>query len=179
MTRHLLEHGYRRIAFVNGQRRDNDRVQRREQGYLQAMREAGLPSRIENLTEDAIHVVDGAVALSRILAADPTTDAVFCTNDILAVGALMECRRQGLSVPDQFGVAGFHDIELAATTQPSLTTVRAPAYDIGRCAADLLIGRRLAPAGRSPRPSFRLRSCPEVRPAASDAVSVGKEGRKR
>ena len=141
MTRHLLECGYRRIAFVNGQRRDNDRVQRREQGYLQALREAGLPSRIENLTADAIHVVDGAAALARILAADPKTDAVFCTNDILALGALSECRHRGLSVPDQFGVAGFHDIELAATTQPSLTTVRAPAYDIGRCAADLLLGR--------------------------------------
>ena len=141
MTRHLLACGYRRIAFINGQRRNNDRVQRREQGYVHALREAGLPHRIETLTDDAVHVADGAAALSRIVEADPATDAVFCTNDILAIGALQECRRRGLSVPEQFGVAGFHDIEFAAAAQPALTTVRAPAYDIGRQAALSLLAR--------------------------------------
>jgi LacI family gluconate utilization system Gnt-I transcriptional repressor len=141
MTRHLLDCGYRRIAFINGQRQNNERVQRREAGYIQAMREAGLPIRIETLTGNSVHFDDGALALSRILDEDPRTDAVFCTNDVFAIGALMECRRRRIAVPKQFGIAGFHDLDIGTAVQPALTTVRVPAYRIGWEAAGLVLGR--------------------------------------
>jgi LacI family transcriptional regulator, gluconate utilization system Gnt-I transcriptional repressor len=151
MTRHLLACGYRRIAFINGQRQNNERVQRREAGYKQALREAGLPHRIETLTGNSVHFSDGAAALSRILDEDRKVDAVFCTNDIFAIGALLECRRRGLIVPDQFGVAGFHDLEIGAAMQPALTTVRAPAYRIGWEAARLVLGRLSGEIKDTPR----------------------------
>jgi LacI family gluconate utilization system Gnt-I transcriptional repressor len=141
MTRHLLDCGYRRIAFINGQRQNNERVQRREAGYVQAMREAGLAHRVETLSGNSVHVSDGRDALRHILDDRPDTDAIFCTNDIFAIGALTECRRRGISVPDQFGVAGFHDLEGGAAIQPALTTVRVPAYRIGWEAAGLILGR--------------------------------------
>ncbi|KEQ05418.1 hypothetical protein GV67_04580 [Pseudorhizobium pelagicum] len=68
----------------------------------------------------------------------PDADCVFCQNDDLALGALFEAQRLGLSVPD-FGICGYNDLGFAAYTQPALTTVRVPRFDMGYRAVDILI----------------------------------------
>lgn len=141
MTRYLIGCGYRRIAFINGQRAGNERVQRREQGYRRAMTEAGLPCHVEVVRGDTVRLQDGSAALARILDANPGVDAAFAANDIFAAGALHEAVARGLEVPGRFGVAGFHDLEIASAVTPALTTVRAPAYGIGHHAAKLLLDR--------------------------------------
>lgn len=141
ITRYLVACGYRRIGFIVGQRRHNERAQRREQGYLAALKESGLPHFIECIEGEAVRMEDGQLALSRMLDAHPEVDAVFCTNDIFAIGALLECNRRERRVPHEFGIAGFHDLEAARFVSPELTTVRAPSYLIGKNAADLLLAR--------------------------------------
>jgi LacI family gluconate utilization system Gnt-I transcriptional repressor len=71
----------------------------------------------------------------------PDAEALFCGGDLVAVGALFECQRRGLRVPEDFGIAGFDDIDLAAYVQPGLTTVRLPHPQIGARAAELLLDR--------------------------------------
>lgn len=77
--------------------------------------------------------------LRRVLELHPDCDSVFCCNDDLALGALFECQRQGISVPGRMAIAGFNDLSWAACATPSITTVVTPRYDIGYQSAELLI----------------------------------------
>jgi LacI family transcriptional regulator, galactose operon repressor len=67
--------------------------------------------------------------------------AVFCANDLMAIGAIDALREAGLSVPEDVAVAGFDDVDAATIVHPPLTTVVNPAYDIGACAGQLLVSR--------------------------------------
>jgi LacI family transcriptional regulator len=85
----------------------------------------------------------GHEAMRQILARRPRThpDAVFCANDLMAIGAIEALREAGLAVPADVAVAGFDDVDAATIVHPSLTTVVNPAYDIGVSAGKLLISR--------------------------------------
>ena len=145
---HLHRCGYRRIAFVCGPLDNNERAKRRRKGYLGAVQRLDLPAdRIVVLPAPA-SVRSGADGFAALLERWPDSDCVFCSSDIIAVGALFECQRRGWPVPDRIGLAGFLGLDLAAETVPPLTTVKVPRYDTGRQAAALLL-RRLA--GETPR----------------------------
>lgn len=80
-------------------------------------------------------------ALRALLNQRADVDALFCTSDMLAVGALFECQRRGLAVPGRLAIAGFEDMEIAGYVRPPLTTLRIPRREIGRRAGDLLLQR--------------------------------------
>jgi LacI family gluconate utilization system Gnt-I transcriptional repressor len=83
--------------------------------------------------------------LRELQALEPGLDAVFCNNDVLALGVLFEAMAQRLAVPHALGIAGFNDIDIIAAAEPSLTSVRTHRYEIGRRAvAELLaeLGQR-------------------------------------
>ncbi|MGL4197755.1 MAG: substrate-binding domain-containing protein, partial [Allorhizobium sp.] len=75
-------------------------------------------------------------------------DAAFCHNDDIALGVLFECQRRGLSVPRDFGICGFNDLDYAGFAFPAITSVRVPRYEIGYRAVDMII--RAAGSGASP-----------------------------
>lgn len=137
-TRFLLSKGYRRVGLLGG--RMDVRSKRRRDGYVEAMHEAGLldPALIvsEELSTD---VALGCRLFGELLKRAPDLDAVLCQNDDLALGALFECRRRGIGVPEEFGICGFNNLDFAAFTEPGLTTVHVPRYEIGYRAADMLI----------------------------------------
>jgi LacI family gluconate utilization system Gnt-I transcriptional repressor len=87
--------------------------------------------------------------LLALLQREPGVDALFCGSDVLALGALLECERQGIRVPDQLAIAGFDDLDIAKHVTPALTTVRIPSREIGHGAAEMLLarlmGRRVSP----------------------------------
>ncbi len=137
LTRHLIERGYRRIGFIAAQL--DERTIKRGDGYRQALRDAALyDANREILVPDPSTVALGAELLSRLLKAAPDCDAVFCCNDDLAYGAIYQCQRQGIAIPQRLAVAGFNDLPQSAWMVPSLTTIRTPRYDIGFEAATLL-----------------------------------------
>jgi len=141
MTLHLARRGYRRIAYIGRTRDSSVRARERLDGYRAGLRECAQPA-AEGITREVSGWTAAAgAALVDILGEDPAVDAVFCGAGVLAVGALMECQRQGWPVPQRLAIAGFDDSELAANTVPPLTSLRIPRYDIGRKAAELLLGR--------------------------------------
>jgi LacI family gluconate utilization system Gnt-I transcriptional repressor len=141
MTRYLAERGYCRIAFVSGPSATNERARRREVGYRRALEELGLPVLpIATIGEpSAPRLEDGAAVLDSILSHKP--DAIFFTSDIYAVGAILAATERGLNVPEQLGVAGFHDLPIARVVRPGLTTVHVPAHEIGARAGETILVR--------------------------------------
>lgn len=137
ITRHLLDRGYRRIAFLGAQL--DERTLKRADGYRAALREAGLydPAR-EVLVPDPSTIALGAELIGRLLAVAPDCDAVFCCNDDLAYGAIFQCQRRGIHVPRQLAVCGFNDLPPSAWMNPSVTTIATPRYRVGFEAASLL-----------------------------------------
>lgn len=147
MVRHLGELGYRKIALVSAPVTDNDRADNRVKGYRRAVHEFGLVEDRRLERQASFSLRNGAEALIDLLAEHDGIDAVFFANDILAAGGLLECQRRGIRVPDDLGVAGFDDVDLAAETVPGLTTVRIPRYEIGARAAAMILE---SIAGREP-----------------------------
>lgn len=136
ITSHLVEAGYRRIGFLGA--RMDPRTQRRLEGYRAALIEADLydPRRITT-TPASSSVSLGRDLLRDLLARMPDTDAVFCNNDDLALGALFECQRAALTVPTSIGIAGFNDLEMMEAAYPALTSIRTPRYEIGQRALQM------------------------------------------
>ena len=146
MTRYLIEKGHKRIAFLGAQL--DERTLSRAAGYRQAMEEAGLAdTRLEVMVPDPSSIALGAELLGRILAQAPDCDAIFCCNDDLAHGAIYQCQRRGIVVPEQLAICGFNDLPASAWMKPSVTTISTPRYRIGFEAATLL---RNVIAGRAP-----------------------------
>ncbi|KQW31316.1 GntR family transcriptional regulator [Rhizobium sp. Root274] len=146
-TRHLINEGYRRIGLLGGGW--DSRSLRRLEGYKAVMEAEGLFDQALVLSIDSYTSVGlGAHLLERLLSACPDADAAFCHSDDLALGALFECQRKGLRIPQDFGICGFNDFDYAGVAYPSLTSVRLPRYEIGYRAADMLI--RATGGGRQP-----------------------------
>ena len=137
MTRYLIDKGHKRIGFVGAQL--DERTLSRAAGYRSAMQEAGLlDERLELMVPDASSIALGAELLGRMLAQAPDCDAVFCCNDDLAHGAIYQCQRRGIAVPEQLAICGFNDLPASAWMIPSVTTISTPRYRVGFEAATLL-----------------------------------------
>jgi LacI family gluconate utilization system Gnt-I transcriptional repressor len=146
VTRLIARYGTR-VANLSGVMAGNDRMRDRRRGFLEAMRDAGAPVPAERLAEVPISMDGGRAGIRQLLAGRPR--AVFCSSDVLAAGALLECQRQGLAVPADIAIAGYDDLDIAAHLRPSLTTVRVPRFGIGERAAQMIDD---ALAGRPVRP---------------------------
>src|SRR5665647_1909030 len=137
-TRHLIELGHRRIAFLAG-RPDLESSRQREAGFRQALSEAGIevdPSlvRMSDYRRDAAH----QPAIELLSRPDRPT-AIFAGNDLSAIGTMEAAQEMGLDVPGDVSVIGFDDIPEAARTTPPLSTVRQPIQQMGSAAVELLI----------------------------------------
>jgi DNA-binding LacI/PurR family transcriptional regulator len=131
----LVEGGRTRIATIMGLP-DTEVGQARHRGYLDALASGGLtPYAVE--TGD-FTVAGGAAAMRALLDARPGLDAVVVANDNMAAGALTVLRERGYRVPDDVAVVGFDDLEIAARTDPPLTTVHQPVRALGREMARML-----------------------------------------
>lgn len=138
MTNAFIDSAKRHIAFFGSM--DDPRDISRFRGVERALAVRGLTP---------VHIVPHAissVALGRQLfqqlrQSHPETDAIFCTNDDLAVGVLLECQSQRIAVPQEIAIAGFHGLELGRARLEKLASVVTPRYEIGRAAGDALIKR--------------------------------------
>lgn len=141
LTRHLIDRGYRRIGFASPPWRHNDRARARRRGYIAALADAGLAVSERRIVETPLGFREGGEALRALLERDKRLDACFLAGDVLAAGALFECHRSGRRVPDDMGIAGFDDQDIASATSPQITTVHVPRQEIGRIAAEMILAR--------------------------------------
>jgi LacI family transcriptional regulator len=137
-TRYLLELGHRRVAFIGGTEGPG---RRRMAGYRRALEQAGIAFRPDLAALGGWNRHGGSTAMQKLLAIAEPPSAVFCANDLMAIGALDAMREQGLSVPEDLAIVGYDDIDAAAMVNPPLTTVANPAYEVGEAAGRLLLDR--------------------------------------
>jgi LacI family transcriptional regulator, gluconate utilization system Gnt-I transcriptional repressor len=134
---HLIAQGFKRIGFVGAQM--DPRMQRRLQGYRDAMKAASLfDPRTIVTTPVPTTVTLGGTLLADLLLRTPDVEAVACVNDDIALGVLFECQRRHISVPDEMAIVGFNDLEFMAAAVPSLTSVRTNRYEMGRSAVTMV-----------------------------------------
>ncbi|MDX6262886.1 MAG: hypothetical protein QOH84_4574 [Kribbellaceae bacterium] len=140
-TTHLISIGRRRIAAIGvGGGAGTGAVRRK--GYRKALKAAGLPlDPALELGGTGYHREDGAASMRELLALPEPPDAVFCFNDLLALGALRTLAEAGLSVPGDVAVVGFDDIEDGRYHSPSLTTISADKEWLAENAVGLLLDR--------------------------------------
>lgn len=140
---HLIGLGRRRIAALGHQPFETGATaQLRTGGYRQALEAAGLPYDRRFVAQaQHFHLEDGAEAMRKLLALAKPPDAVFCYNDLLAVGAIRTLLRAGVKVPDDMAVVGFDDIEEGRYLTPSLTTISPDKRAIASLAVEQLFKR--------------------------------------
>jgi LacI family transcriptional regulator len=136
---YLVSLDHRRIGLICGRTEVNDRAIDRRQAYEDALADAGLEVDPQLICERDFDFLEGRAALRRLMQLRRPPSAIFCANDIQAVGALSECQDMGIAVPDQLSIVGFDDMAMAQYTNPKLTTIRVPASDMGRRAAQSLV----------------------------------------
>jgi LacI family transcriptional regulator len=136
---HLLEAGHYELVFINGPTQLAQCADRLA-GVRNALADAGLPaSALTVIPVERLDVPAGRDAGARLLGLPRRPTAVFCANDLLALGVLQTVFAAGVRVPQDMAIVGYDDIEFAAAAAVPLTSVRQPAFRIGATAAELLI----------------------------------------
>ncbi len=138
VVRHLIRLGHRRIAYV-GDRFGHQSDTERSSGYRCALEEAGIEFLPELVSHGDGRPEGGQQAMVRLLTLTRRPTAVFCYNDMTALGAIWQIRACGLRIPDDLSVAGFDDLFLSQYLDPPLTTVRQPMQQMGRMAMETLL----------------------------------------
>jgi DNA-binding LacI/PurR family transcriptional regulator len=131
----LSERGYEKIAFLGGPSTATS-TQDRLRGFRQSLKRAGLAA-VSVVYGASYSHQSGSEQMRKLL--DEDIDAVFCGDDILAMGAIDACREAGVGVPEQVGIIGFNDFAMAAWPAYRLTTIRQPISEIIVNAVDLVL----------------------------------------
>lgn len=145
-AQHLIKSGHQNIGFLSGPPASYSGAGRRR-GFLTALQEAGI-----DLVDDWVRpcqpsVEGGSEAARALLTTNPQLTALFCFNDLVAVGALQACKELKRRIPQDLAIVGHDDIPVAAMVSPALTTCRVPRYELGARAVNALLER--------------LRDCPD------------------
>jgi len=139
-TRHLLDLGHCRIGYIAGPS-DLTPSAERITGYRQALEEAGIPVDKALILKGDFQYESGYQAARQLLEMDDPPAAIFACNDLMAVGAISAAVELGRKVPADLSVVGFDDVRLASFTNPPLTTIVQPKYEMGVVAATMLLER--------------------------------------
>ena len=136
LVRALASQGYRRFGYIGGTTARDTRGSQRRSGFLRTVEELGLgPGRAISFGVPPISMEQGGQAIVSLLERWPDTEVVLCVSDLSAFGAIMECKRRGMRVPEDIAIAGFGDYEISSICHPSITTINVDCYGIGRQAA--------------------------------------------
>lgn len=137
-TKHLIEQGYQRIAHLAGPSGldiTNDRMN----GYRKAHEEAGMEVDEDLIIMDQASNESEAYTAIYDLLKSKNPDGLFASNDLAAMGAIKAAQKYGKNVPIDFGVVGFSNWQFTALTNPSISTIEQPGFEIGQHAAELLL----------------------------------------
>ncbi len=137
-VRHLRELGRRKIATITGMtyiRPGRDRLT----GYRDEIAKLRLPQNSDYIQSGDFYEPSGFTAMERLLALADRPDAVFCANDMMAVGAIGAAKVAGLKVPEDIAVIGFDDAPFAAAFSPAISTIRQDKVGLGRAAGEQLM----------------------------------------
>ncbi|MDI6642259.1 MAG: LacI family DNA-binding transcriptional regulator [Elusimicrobiota bacterium] len=135
---HLINSGCKKIFFINGID-TNLNSQHRLEGYQLALAKNKIPFDPSLVLCADFDQTKAYYLMKEFLSSDSSVDAVFCANDLMAIGAICAIKEKGLRIPEDIQVVGFDDIDLAVYFDPPLTTVRQPLFEMGKKAIELLL----------------------------------------
>lgn len=138
-TRHLIDLKHQRIGMITNASLEYTSARERRQGFIYALQEAGLPFDETFFREGAYTPASGFTAMNELLENEIYPTAVFVASDVVAIGAVQAIKNHHLRIPEDISIIGFDDIPMAAFIDPPMTTIRLPAYEIGREAGESLI----------------------------------------
>lgn len=165
-TRHLVEIGRRRVAFVSDI--TNLATRQRLEGYRSALIDGGLPLDQKLVGAVPVKTNDTAAVTRDLLASKPYPDAIFFGNDLRALEGMQVIKEKGLRIPDDIAVVGFDDLPMARLADPPLTTIRQDGEKLGRVAAELYLEQvALSPDERRFQPQSRMLPVEMVRRASA------------
>jgi len=137
-TQHLIEQGAKRIAHIGGPL--NLKIyQKRLDGYLDAMKKAGLAVDDSMLIHNSLTRTDGTNAVKKLFSQKVKPDAIFCANDTTALSAIIYFNEHAIKVPDDVLIVGFSNEPFSEVVTPSISTIRQPGFEMGQKAASLII----------------------------------------
>lgn len=142
-AKHLAELGHKRVGFIAGPSTFRSTHERRA-GFEEGLKERGLTLPENFVMQGAYTFESGVACAAALLKLKQRPTAIFAANDEMAAGVLQAARRAGIDVPGQLSVVGFDDFQIASVVWPPLTTVRSPTREIGRMAAQKLMGLEMA-----------------------------------
>ncbi|HET8913325.1 MAG TPA: substrate-binding domain-containing protein [Ktedonobacteraceae bacterium] len=139
-AKHLLEGGHTRIGFVHGPSGIRQIADRRR-GVIRAVKMAGLnpEQAIVDIAVRTQSAREGEECVERLLNFENRPTAVFCANDLLALGLMRGLIKCGISIPEDMALVGYDDVEFASVLATPLTSIRQPKYELGRMATELLL----------------------------------------
>ncbi len=140
-TEHLIQQGYKKILHIAGPY-NLDITRQRKMGHKKALEDHGLTYEPGLIIQDEISTDEEhtkRLTLDFLKNAEYMPDAIFANNDITALGAIMAIKELGLKVPDDIGVVGFSNWQFTSMTEPTISTISQPGFQMGQEAARLLI----------------------------------------
>jgi Transcriptional regulators len=140
LTEYLIHKGHHQIAFVKVSldiRNANDRLE----GFRAAMKIYNLPVAKELILDGDFTPESGQAAFKKLLSSGTLPSAIICANDLMAMGVLSEIKNAGMKVPEDLALAGFDGIGITAFSDPPLTTVSQPLFDMGYLASEILFSK--------------------------------------
>ena len=137
-AKYLVEKGYKKIFHLAGPKELGICVKRRD-GYVEALKESGLPFNNDSIRYGGLHEEDGYNSMKYLVENKIIPDAIFAVNDPVAIGAYQMIREAGLKIPNDVAILGFSNNKIATLIDPQLTTVDQPSFEMGKKAAEILI----------------------------------------
>jgi LacI family gluconate utilization system Gnt-I transcriptional repressor len=141
LTAKLIDKGHRRFVLATGPVLDGNRAGERAEGFNDALKERGLPEAPKGVVpyyDFLDSFLRGGAFIADFLEQHRDADCLFCTNELIAIGAIVVCGRRGKRIPQDLAVVGFGDVEAASIINPPLTTVRIRGYEMGHHAAEIV-----------------------------------------
>ena len=136
---HLIEHNHRRIGLITNAAQEYTSAQQRRQGYLNALKAAGIEPEADLMQAGNYTPASGFKAMQKLLDVFPRPTAIFVASDVVSLGAIRAIKQAGLRIPQDIAVVGFDDIPMADYFDPPLTTVRIPSYGLGWASGERLV----------------------------------------
>jgi LacI family gluconate utilization system Gnt-I transcriptional repressor len=135
-ARHLFDLGHAHVGQISAPH--DSRSRKRIEGYMQVVEEFNAVPMMVSV-EQPSSVPLGGQMLIELMARWPKVTGVFCGNDNLALGALFECQRRGIRVPEDLSIIGFNDLEVSACAHPSISSIATPRYEMAHRAAEIIL----------------------------------------
>ncbi len=137
-TEHLVKQGYKKIYHLSGYQHLN-LSQNRIRGYRKALDKFSVPYTSEYIIETGFYMEEGQAIMKKLLEEGNIPEAVFATNDTVAIGAMKAIKKARLKIPKDIALVGFTESKMADIVDPPLTSVSQPTFEMGRKAAELLL----------------------------------------